>query len=147
MASAETLLVRREGNDVVFLNELRHRPGPALTLHRTASDPRLPAAMVARGETGVREAVDYREVAVWAAMRAIPGSPWFMVAKVDREESYAPIRGKAWSVSVLTALRRAHDAMDGREGRALEKKKDVNKLLARLGVSPSYMGVFEESEK
>ncbi len=31
-ASAETLLIRKEGGEVVFLNELRHRKGAALTL-------------------------------------------------------------------------------------------------------------------
>jgi len=67
--TAETLLVRREGNDVVFLSELRHQSNTALSLRRPVNNPRLPAAMVARGETGVREGVDYRGVHVLAALR------------------------------------------------------------------------------
>ena len=39
--SAETLLVRRDGDDVLFLNKLRHRPDPALTL-------RIPLSRVRR---------------------------------------------------------------------------------------------------
>ncbi len=102
--TAETLLVRREGNDVVFLNELRHQTNIALSLRRPVNDPRLPAAMVARGETGVREGVDYRGVRVLAALRQVPDSPWFMVAKVDQEEIYAPVRERAWTVSIILIM-------------------------------------------
>jgi PAS domain S-box-containing protein len=89
--TAETLLVRREGNDVVFLNEPRHRRGTALNLRLPIDRmPGLPAARAASGEEGVVEGNDYRQVPVVAALRAIPGTPWFLVAKIDREEIYAP---------------------------------------------------------
>jgi len=90
--SAESLLVRREGSDVVFLNELRHRKNTALTLRLPVSDASLPAAMVARGKEGVVEGVDYRGVKVLAALKTIPGSPWFLIAKIDSDEVYAPLR-------------------------------------------------------
>ena len=41
--SSETLLVRRDGNDVLFLNELRHRKGTALSLRIPLSDTNVPA--------------------------------------------------------------------------------------------------------
>lgn len=100
--SAETLLVRREGQEVVFLNDLRHRKGTALTLRRPLEDPHLPAAMGARGQRGVREGVDYRGVRVVAAVRAVPDTGWVMVAKVDEAELYAPLRQQALSVGAVT---------------------------------------------
>jgi PAS domain S-box-containing protein len=93
--TAETLLVRRDGDDALFLNELRHQKGTALTLRRPLKEPRLPAAMAARGEVGTTEGVDYRGVPVVAVVRAVPGMPWFMVAKMDRAEIYAPLREQA----------------------------------------------------
>lgn len=93
--TAENLLVRREGDEALFLNELRHRQDAALSLRLPADEQRLAAAMAARGEEGVAETFDYRGVPVLAAVRAVPGSNWFLVAKVDLEEIYAPIRDRA----------------------------------------------------
>ena len=95
--TSETLLVRREGNDVIYLNELRHRTNTALTLRiPLTSALGLPAALAIQGQEGAMEGMDYRGTPVLAACRAIPGTPWFIVAKTDLEEVYAPIRDQAW---------------------------------------------------
>ena len=104
LRSGETLLVRREGDEVVFLNELRHRKDSALRLRLPVTERSLPAAMAVRGQEGVAEGRDYRGVPVLAALRKIPGSPWFMVAKVDTDEVYAQIRTLAWTVATLVAV-------------------------------------------
>lgn len=103
--TAETLLIRREGNEVVFLNELRHRAHTALSL-RFPIEPlsRLPAAMVVQGKEGIVEGVDYRGVPVLAALRSIPHTPWFMVAKVDQEEIFAPLWERAWATGIILFL-------------------------------------------
>lgn len=93
--SAETLLVRRDGDDVLYLNELRHQQHTALRLRRQINQPDLPAAMGARGEFGLREGLDYRREPVLSALRPIPDSPWVLVAKVDLAEIYAPLRQQA----------------------------------------------------
>jgi PAS domain S-box-containing protein len=102
---AETTLVRREGNDVLYLNELRHQTNTALTL-RLPIDPKtqLPEAMAVEGTEGVSEGRDYRGAPVLAAMRRIPGTPWFMVAEVDKDEVYAPLRRDAWLAAMCFAL-------------------------------------------
>jgi len=90
--SAETLLARRDGDEVLFLNELRHRKGAALSLRIPVKMMNLPTAMGIRGETGTKGGVDYRGVPVVAAMRQVPGTAWFMVAKVDKDEIFSPIK-------------------------------------------------------
>jgi PAS domain S-box-containing protein len=102
--TAETLLVRRDDGHVVFLNDLRHRAGAAFS-NRLQADPlsRVPAAMAAAGKVGLVEGVDYRGVPVLAAVRGVPGTPWFMVAKVDREEIYAPLRRLVWQAGIAIA--------------------------------------------
>ena len=55
--SAETLLIRREGDEVVFLNELRHRKDTALKLRFKITDEKLPAAMALRGNDRDRRGV------------------------------------------------------------------------------------------
>jgi len=88
----------------VFLNELRHRKNTALVLRSPVSRQDLPAAMVARGQVGIAEGLDYRGVAVLAALRRIPDSPWFLVAKIDREEIYAPIRWESRLIAILSGV-------------------------------------------
>ena len=90
--SAETLLVRREGDDVLFLNELRHQKGTALKLAIPLSHKDMPAVMAALGKEGVFHGKDYRGVEVLSVLKAIPNSPWFMVAKVDESEAFAAWR-------------------------------------------------------
>ncbi len=102
--TAETMLIRREGDNVLFLNNLRHRKGTALTLRLPIGDPHLPAAMAVRGKEGIVEGIDYRGTKVLAGIKSIPDSPWAIVSKVDREEVYAPIRGRLWNVMLVIGL-------------------------------------------
>jgi PAS domain S-box-containing protein len=103
--SAETLLVRREGEDVLFLNDLRHKKDTALALRMPADTSNLPAAMAVRGIEGVVEGVDYRGVRVLSVIRPLPGTPWFMVAKEDLSEILAPLRIRmAFLAIVLVVL-------------------------------------------
>ena len=102
--TAETLLIRREGNDIIFLNKLRHQKGSALSLRLPLSDERLPAAMAALGVQGVVKGIDYRGVPVLAALQAVPDSPWFVVAKIDMAEVYAPMRERGWVVITVSTV-------------------------------------------
>lgn len=87
--SAETLLVRRDGDSVLFLNELRHQKGTALTLQFPLEQIDLPAAKTVGGYEGITQGRDYRDVEIVAAVQAIPDSPWFIVSKMDKNEIFA----------------------------------------------------------
>ena len=93
--TAETVLVRREGNDVVYLNELRYRSHTALRLRVPLSSSNTLSVQAVRGRRGVFECLDYRGVPVLAMTGKIPHTPWFMEAKVDLDEVYAPLRQEA----------------------------------------------------
>jgi PAS domain S-box-containing protein len=99
-STSETVLLEQDGDSIVYLNELRHRKNTTLTLRFPISNEQLPAAMAVRGIKGVVEGNDYRGVPVLAAIRPIPDSPWYMNAKVDREEIYAPLRSQTWIAAI-----------------------------------------------
>ncbi|MBF0339266.1 MAG: PAS domain S-box protein [Nitrospirae bacterium] len=110
--TAETLLIRREGSDVVYLNELRHRKGTALVFRLPIDRyKRLPAAMVALGQRGVVEGYDYRGRAVLAAIMPVPDTPWFIVSKVDQDEIYQPIRTLSKVLVIIVSLLMALSGM------------------------------------
>ena len=91
-ASAETLIVRQDGDSVLFLNELRLRAGSAMTLRIPLTQTNVPAVMAVLGQRGIVQGVDYRGIEVLAVISAIPDSPWFMITKIDRAEILADWR-------------------------------------------------------
>ena len=99
--TAETLLVRKEGNNVLFLNELRFQKDAALNLRFPLSNNSLPAAQAVRGKTGILEGIDYRGAAVLAATGRVPNSPWFMIARIDISEVHEAIRSYFWLLIFL----------------------------------------------
>jgi PAS domain S-box-containing protein len=102
--TAETLLIRKESDSVLYLNDLRHIQNTALNLKLPLSDKNLPATMAVNGYTGVVEGIDYRKVSVVGYVSSIPGLNWFMVAKVDKEEIQAPLKEFSFISVIVTVL-------------------------------------------
>jgi PAS domain S-box-containing protein len=91
-ASAETLLIRREGDSILFLNELRHRKDDALTLKLPLTTPEFPAAVaIAEAKPGTVPGKDYRGMQVLTAYRPVAGTNWHIIAKIDRDEVLQPV--------------------------------------------------------
>jgi PAS domain S-box-containing protein len=99
--SAETMLVHREGGQVVFLNQLRHHHVPAMSLHLPLSQTLSPAVQAVLGHEGVFDGIDYRGKAVLADIRRVPDSSWFIVTKVDASELLARIHYVAGVIGVI----------------------------------------------
>ena len=93
--TAETLLVRREGEEVIILNELRHRQQTALNLKFSLTRKELLPVRAVLGEKGFTEGKDYRGVDVLAFVSPVPRTSWFMVAKMDRAEALGPWRTRS----------------------------------------------------
>lgn len=87
--TAETLLFRVEDNQILFLNNLRHKPDTALKLKINLDQTEIIAVKAAKGRLGFMSGKDYRGVSVIAVALTIEGSPWYMVAKVDYDEAFA----------------------------------------------------------
>ncbi len=99
--TAETLLVRREGDHVMLLNELRRENRTASAVRLPLTRLQVPATAAVEGRSEAFEEVDDRGARVLMVTRPVGNSPWLMVAKMDQEEIYAPIRERAWSISLI----------------------------------------------
>lgn len=102
--TVETLLLRREGSEVVYLNETRFCTNTALNLRLSMLQTNFPAVRAVLGERGVIKGVDYRGVPVIAAARPIGGSSWFMEVKIDQAEAFEPVRQVTWKIIVVVGL-------------------------------------------
>jgi len=104
-ASAETALVRIEGDDILYLNNLRHRRGMAMKLRLPLSTPDLPPAEFIRNKkSGIIAGRDYRGIPVWSVVRRIRGTGWLIVVKIDEKEIMAPLRSRATLISLVALL-------------------------------------------
>ncbi len=112
--SAESLLVRRDGNSVLFVNHLRHQKDTPLKLRVPLTRKDLPAVMAVEGREGIVEGTDYRSVEVLCALKPVADCPWFLVAKVDKDEALAAWRTRsALIVSMVLCLLAAIAAATG----------------------------------
>nr|NJM04449.1 PAS domain S-box protein [Desulfobacula sp.] len=103
--SAETLLARRDGDSILFLHQLRFHPAKALTLRIPLTETEVLAVKAALGQSGTLEGKDYRGRPVIGNVRAVPDSPWLLVARMDRDEIQAPLRKRLWQTFLFfTAL-------------------------------------------
>lgn len=102
--TGEALLISRRGNQVVFLNKLRHVQNAPLTMMHSITDTSLPSVKAVLGMQGTVEGLDYRKQKVLAVTRTVPNSPWFLVAKIDAEEIFAPIAERFWILLFITVV-------------------------------------------
>ncbi len=100
--TAETYLVKLDGDHVLFLNNLRHQPETALRLRLPLNQTDNPAVMAVKGKRGFVLGKDYRGVEVASVILPIPDSPWFMVTKTDVAEAYSEWRFR--SILILSLL-------------------------------------------
>jgi PAS domain S-box-containing protein len=103
--SSEMTLLRREGDEVVYLNSPRHRKGTPLRFRFPLTDSSLVAVRAVVGQQGFVEGVDYRGIAVKAFARKVPGTPWVLVAQTELSEINDPLNGIAkWVTSLSIAM-------------------------------------------
>lgn len=102
--ASETLLVRREGDEVVFLTPLRHAESKPLGLRKPIAAANLPAVHAVLQGEGVFEGVDYRGAPVLAAFRPVAGTAWHIVAKTDTEEIMQPLWQQARLIFIVVLL-------------------------------------------
>ena len=142
--TAETLLVRREGNEIVFLNELRHRTGTALSMRLPIDRKGLPATEAVLGHEGLVEGTDYRNVPVVAFTLPIPGTPWSIVAKVDQMEIYAPLRERG---STTAALVLAFIVMAALGVVYLSRCHDSQRLRGQLAIGREFRLILDSLDE
>jgi len=148
--TAETLIVRRDGNDALFLNELRFQKDTALKLRIPLEKIDTPAVKAALGEQGIVEGQDYRGEPVIADIRKITDSPWFMVARIDASEVYAPLAQMLW---VIVALVGALLIGAGAAAGMVWRQQNMRVYRERAEIADSlkesearYRGLFESAK-
>jgi hypothetical protein len=77
-----------------------------IEMRRDLADATSPGALAIVKGDDMREAIDYRGMRVVSASTSVRGVPWFVVAKLDRDEALAPLGRKflIMALSIVTAI-------------------------------------------
>jgi len=89
--TGETLIARREKDEVVFLNPLRFMSDAALNLRMPAGEMNIPAVQAAAGHVGITQGTSYRGTEVFSYVTQVPGTEWYLVVNVDEDEALKPL--------------------------------------------------------
>lgn len=102
--SAETLLIKGTGNEVTYLNELRHKKNTALKLKFGTDRTNIISVKALNGAVGIENGLDYRDIPVIAFIKPVPDTEWFLITKIDEDEVFVDINRSSISVTVLILL-------------------------------------------
>ncbi len=100
--TAETLLIRQDGDRVVFINAPKFGHHAPLTFSLPLANPAMPSVRAVRGERGGMQGVDYRGAEVQAYADAIPNTNWKILAKQDSYEALKTIRRMGVTTTIVT---------------------------------------------
>jgi diguanylate cyclase (GGDEF)-like protein/PAS domain S-box-containing protein len=99
--SAESLLLERAGDDFIFLVTPRLRGSAALPLRIPIRQFRRPTSRESLGDEGVVEGRDHRGAEVLGFIKAVPGSPWLIMAKTDLGVLRAGMTGRYMTIVAI----------------------------------------------
>jgi PAS domain S-box-containing protein len=143
--TAQTILARLEGDEVIYLNNLRQRPETAMRTRFPISETNQPVVQAVLGKTGIIEGQDEQGVDVLADARQIPRSSWSILATLERQEMFADIPRRlaliasivvllillsALSVKVFYDWKRAQIARSLEEAR--ERQREAEEIYQKL---------------
>ncbi len=100
----ETIMVSRDNDHVVYLSRLRNQKTDVPSLRLPVSQADLPAGQAVQGREGIIRGTDYRGIPVVAAAKRVADSPWYIVAKIDREEIFSDARKRGASIAAVTLV-------------------------------------------
>jgi PAS domain S-box-containing protein len=99
--SAETVLIVRIGDEAVTPHKRRFEAETDPRWHQPLTST-TPGVLAVLGRQGLVEGKDSRGKLVLADLRAVPGSPWFLENKIDKDEAMAQLYSEAMLIGFIT---------------------------------------------
>ncbi len=102
--TGEVVVGKKSGNEVVYLNPLRHEPNTVMKKINIGEEAGGPIQEAVQGRSGAGQLIDYRGKKVIAAWRYIPSLDWGMVAKIDTKEAFADVTNLRNLIAVILVM-------------------------------------------
>lgn len=85
-SSYESILLKKNKDELVYLNDVKHVPNFALRLSTKVGAEEIPGKRLSHYEKGTIEGIDYRGEKVVAYISYLSTLDWYLVVKVDKRE-------------------------------------------------------------
>jgi PAS domain S-box-containing protein len=102
--TSETLIVRKEGVDALYLNELNQLSSTALKFRIPLTRKEVPAVHGVLGYVGIFEGLSYHGTNVLSYISPVMSTPWIMITQIDNSEIYAKLYFKEFVTISFTFL-------------------------------------------
>jgi PAS domain S-box-containing protein len=102
--TAETYIVRKDGDSVTFLSQLRYMEMDPLKMKLSLHEHKATAVRAVNGYEGIIEGIDYRGVKVLADIRKVPKTTWYMISEAYRREIYSDLYKHALHLAVIILI-------------------------------------------
>jgi len=102
--SSESVLLMKEGDQVLVLSNLRFEDGAALRKRIPLPDLKGNKALATDGFKGIIEITDYRGIEIYAYLCPVEGTSWYLITKIDKDELYSGLREEIVLVLILLVL-------------------------------------------
>ncbi|MGD9161307.1 MAG: PAS domain S-box protein [Desulfobacteraceae bacterium] len=89
--SAETLLIMREGDNVLFMNRPGRKNDADSFFILPEAGNKFFEIRAVNGEQVFFQGKDYRGVEVLSVAKSVPGTPWVLINKIDAAEAYSAL--------------------------------------------------------
>lgn len=102
--TTETFIFRRVNDSIQILSRQRFHNNAPLEIMESMQSISPQMFSVLENESGLIEGVDYRGQPIYAYIRHIADSPWFITTKMDKSEFYQPIKEKQIEVLAISLI-------------------------------------------
>jgi len=85
-ASAESVLIRKNTDTITPITTRRFCTDSGISEVHPVDEITSPGQLIKKGQEGFVTGYDYRNVAIFAAVKKVPDSSWFLVTKIDQTE-------------------------------------------------------------
>jgi PAS domain S-box-containing protein len=103
--SEETYIVKRDGDNVLFLSPLRHFDNSKLQVSVPVTMAGNTGVSAVLGNEGVQEGLDYRKEKVFSDIHKISNTDWYIITEIDRKELFADFKKQSiWLFSAISLL-------------------------------------------
>ena len=105
--SAETVLFYQEGGNIHHLSPLKHRPEIIHSEPTPLTNRKLLAAQALASDYlpgDLIEGVDYRGMSVVGVAQPVPGTSWWLLAKINRDEIFSTAHRDALWIGIASLL-------------------------------------------
>jgi PAS domain S-box-containing protein len=147
--TGEVVLLRREGDQIVILNEVTPGGDESLRTRVPIKERDIPAVRAAAGDKGFMEGPDCRGVPVLAAMQPVRDSSWGVLVKVDRAEVYERLFRQTRAIGLvcvlLSLLTGLYLRFLWKRQRRLSDRQKMQSALERANVEQHYREILSWS--